>query len=109
MMLLGLAVLYRSAPSRRAPQWRWLRVRSVFASAPWLAGSAILSFYLANYANYDATYGSLRAAIGLILRTWMSTIVVLLGAELNSEIEHQTVADSTEGAASRSAHGSAGH
>src|SRR5258706_248722 len=63
LMLLGLAVLYRYGPSRRSPQWRWLSVGSVFASVTWLAGSAILSFYLANYANYDATYGSLGAAI----------------------------------------------
>jgi membrane protein len=97
MMLFGLAVLYRFGPSRRAPQWRWLSVGSVFATATWLAGSALLSFYLANYADYDATYGSLGAAIGLMIWMWMSTIVVLLGAELNSEVEHQTAADSTEG------------
>jgi membrane protein len=97
MMLLGLAVLYRYGPSRRSPQWRWLSVGSVFACVTWLAGSALLSFYLAHYANYDATYGSLGAAIGLMIWMWMSTIVVLFGAELNSEIEHQTVMDSTEG------------
>ena len=96
-MLLGLALLYRFGPSRRSPQWRWLSVGSVFATLTWLAGSALLSFYLANYANYDATYGSLGAAIGLMVWMWMSTIVVLLGAELNSEIEHQTTVDSTEG------------
>jgi membrane protein len=96
-MLFGLAVLYRFGPSRRRPQWRWLSVGSVFATLTWLAGSALLSFYLANYANYDATYGSLGAAIGLMMWMWMSTIVVLFGAELNSEIEHQTAADSTEG------------
>src|SRR3954449_8978614 len=97
MMLFGLAVLYRFGPSRRSPQWRWLSVGSVFATLTWLAGSALLSFYLANYANYDSTYGSLGAAIGLMIWMWMSTIVVLLGAELNSEIEHQTSVDSTEG------------
>lgn len=96
-MLLGLAVLYRFGPSRRAAQWRWLTVGSVLATLAWLAGSALLSFYLANYANYDATYGSLGAAIGLMMWMWMSTIVVLFGAELNSEIEHQTAVDSTEG------------
>ncbi|NOJ45306.1 YihY/virulence factor BrkB family protein [Bradyrhizobium archetypum] len=96
-MLVGLAVLYRFGPSRRSAQWRWLSVGSVFATLTWLAGSALLSFYLANYANYDATYGSLGAAIGLMMWMWMSTIVVLLGAELNAEIEHQTAADSTEG------------
>jgi YihY family inner membrane protein len=95
MMLLGLAVLYRYGPSRQSPQWRWLTVGSVLASVTWLAGSALLSFYLANYANYDATYGSLGAAIGLMMWMWMSTIVVLFGAELNSEIEHQTAMDST--------------
>jgi membrane protein len=97
MMLLGLAVLYRYGPSRQSPQWRWLTVGSVLASVTWLAGSALLSFYLANYANYDATYGSLGAAIGLMMWMWMSTIVVLFGAELNAEIEHQTAMDSTEG------------
>jgi membrane protein len=97
LMLLGLALLYRFGPSRRSPQWQWLSVGSVFATVTWLAGSALLSYYLANYANYDATYGSLGAAIGLMIWMWMSTIVVLLGAELNSEIEHQTKVDSTEG------------
>ena len=96
-MLLGLATLYRFGPSRRAAQWRWLSVGSLLATLAWLAGSALLSFYLSNYANYDATYGSLGAAIGLMMWMWMSTIVVLFGAELNSEIEHQTAADSTEG------------
>jgi membrane protein len=97
MMLLGLAVLYRYGPSRRSVRWQWLSVGSVFATLTWLAGSALLSFYLSHYANYDATYGSLGAAIGLMIWMWMSTIVVLLGAELNAEIEHQTAADSTEG------------
>jgi membrane protein len=97
MMLTGLAVLYRYGPSRRSARWQWLSVGSVFATLTWLAGSALLSFYLSHYANYDATYGSLGAAIGLMVWMWMSTIVVLLGAELNAEIEHQTTADSTEG------------
>jgi membrane protein len=96
MMLLGLAVLYRFGPSRQTPQWRWLSVGSVVATLTWLAGSALLSYYLTHYANYDATYGSLGAAIGLMIWMWMSTIVVLVGAELNSEIEHQTTVDSTE-------------
>jgi membrane protein len=97
IMLVGLALLYRFGPSRRSAQWRWLSAGSVFATLTWLAGSALLSFYLGNYAHYDATYGSLGAAIGLMMWMWMSTIVVLLGAELNSEIEHQTAVDSTEG------------
>jgi membrane protein len=90
-------VLYRYGPSRRSPQWKWISVGSVLATITWLAGSALLSYYLANYANYDATYGSLGAAIGLMMWMWMSTIVVLFGAELNAEIEHQTAKDTTEG------------
>jgi membrane protein len=97
MTLLGLAVLYRYAPSRRSPQWKWITVGSAFATLTWLIGSALLSFYLANYAHYDATYGSLGAAIGLMIWMWMSAIVILLGAELNAQIEHQTTQDTTEG------------
>ena len=54
-----------------------------------------MSWYLANFANYDATYGG--AAIGMMIWMWMSSIVILLGAELNSEVEHQTARDSTTG------------
>jgi len=87
MALFGLAVLYRYGPSRRTPQWQWVSPGSVFATLSWIAGSALLSYYLANFADYDATYGSLGAAIGLMMWMWMSTIVILVGAELNSEIE----------------------
>jgi len=95
IVVVGLAVLYRYGPSRRTPKWKWISVGSVLATATWLAGSALLSYYLSNYGNYDATYGSLGAAIGLMMWMWMSTIVILFGAELNSEIEHQTKQDST--------------
>jgi membrane protein len=63
----------------------------------WIAGSSALSWYLSNFGNYSATYGSLGAAIGLMMWMWMSAIVVLFGAELNSEIEHQTAVDTTVG------------
>jgi membrane protein len=95
LIIIGLAVLYRFGPSRREARWQWLSVGSVFAAVAWLASSALLSWYLANFANYDATYGSLGAAIGLMMWMWISSIVILFGAELNSEIEHQTARDST--------------
>jgi membrane protein len=85
----SLALLYRYGPSQARPPWRWLAVGSIAAALIWLAASALFSWYLASFANYDATYGSLGAAIGLMMWMWVSTIVVLLGAELNSEIEHQ--------------------
>jgi membrane protein len=97
LIILGLAVLYRYGPSRRLAKWRWISVGSVFACLTWLAVSALFSWYLGNFANYNATYGALGAVVGLMMWMWLSTIVVLVGAELNSEIEHQTARDSTVG------------
>ena len=96
-MLLGLSVLYRYGPSRREAKWEWISIGAVFATLTWFAGSALLSYYFSKFANYDATYGSLGAAIGTMMWMWMSAIVVLLGAELNAEIEHQTARDTTVG------------
>jgi membrane protein len=97
MLLLALAILYRFGPSRDQAQWKWLSVGAVVAALLWIAGSSLLSWYLSNFGNYDATYGSLGAAIGLMMWMWMSAIIVLCGAELNSEIEHQTAVDTTVG------------
>jgi len=97
LMIVGLAVLYRYGPSRRAARWRWLSVGSVFAAFAWLAVSFLFSWYLGNFANYNATYGALGAVVGLMMWMWLSTIVVLIGAVLNSEIEHQTAHDTTVG------------
>jgi membrane protein len=97
LIIVGLAVLYRYGPSRRLAKWRWLSVGSVFAALAWLAVSSLFSWYLGNFANYNATYGALGAVVGLMMWMWLSTIVVLVGAELNSEIEHQTARDSTIG------------
>lgn len=87
LLLLGLALLYRFGPDRDHPRWQWISPGALFAALAWLAGSALLSWYLANFADYDATYGSLGAGIGLMMWLWMSAIVVLVGAEFNSEID----------------------
>ena len=97
ILLAALAILYRFAPSRDAPRWQWLSIGAVTAALLWIAGSALLSWYLSAFANYNATYGSLGAAIGLMMWMWMSAIVVMFGAELNSEIERQTLRDTTTG------------
>ena len=98
VILLGaLGILYRFGPSRRAARWEWLSVGTLTAALLWIVGSALLSWYLSNFGHYTATYGSLGAAIGLMMWMWMSAIIVLCGAELNSEIEHQTALDSTVG------------
>jgi membrane protein len=91
LLLFALAILYRFGPSRKAPRWQWLSVGAVIASILWLVGSSLLSWYLANFGDYNATYGSLGAVIGLMMWFWMSAIIILAGAELNSEIEHQAV------------------
>ncbi|MGK2923579.1 MAG: YihY/virulence factor BrkB family protein [Methyloceanibacter sp.] len=95
VVLVALSVLYRYGPSRARARWRWLSVGAVFATVAWLLGSALFSWYLSNFANYDATYGSLGAAIGLMMWLWMSVIVILVGGELNAELEHQTAEDTT--------------
>ena len=97
VLLIGLAVLYRYGPYRRAARWQWVSVGSVFAAVTWIIASYLFSWYLASFANYNATYGSLGAVVGLMMWLWISTIVVLLGAELNAEIEHQTARNSTVG------------
>jgi membrane protein len=93
----AFAVIYRYGPSRQRAQWRWVFTGSLVAAFLWMAGSAGFSWYLTNVARLDATYGSLGAVIGFMLWIWFSVMVVLIGAELNAEIEHQTAMDSTTG------------
>lgn len=88
VLMLALAMLYRFGPNRDDARWHFLSPGGVFATMAWLAGSALLSWYLASFAHYDATYGSLGAGIGLMMWLWMTAIVVLVGAELNSEIDN---------------------
>jgi membrane protein len=95
LIISGLAVLYRYGPSRREPRWHWISVGSVFAAVAWLIASVLLSWYLGSFADYNKTYGSLGAGVGMMMWMWISSIVILTGAELNSEIEHQTARDST--------------
>ena len=97
LLLIALAVLYRYGPDRKRARWQWVSIGSVFAAVAWIAASFLFSWFLAHFANYNATYGSLGAAVGLMMWLWISATVVLLGAELNAEIEHQTAQDSTVG------------
>jgi membrane protein len=90
-----LAVLYRYAPDRRTPQWRWASPGAIVASVLWIAGSILFSIYVANFGNYNATYGSLGAVVVLLTWLYLSAFVVLLGAEINAEIERQTKRDTT--------------
>jgi membrane protein len=96
-LTLALALIYRFGPSREAPRWRWITWGSAAAAVLWLAGSGLFSWYAANFGNFNETYGSLGAVIGFMTWLWISAIVVLLGAELNAEMEHQTARDTTTG------------
>ena len=98
VVMFGLSVLYRFGPSRRRAKWRWVSIGSVVAAALWIAVSLLFSWYLSRFADYNATYGSLGAVIGLMMWLWLSVTIILVGAELNSELEHQTARDSTVGA-----------
>lgn len=91
-----LAVLYRYAPDRREPKWRWVTWGSAIATVVWLLGSAGFSLYVSQFGSYNETYGSVGAVVVLLLWFNLSSYVVLLGAELNAEIEHQTARDTTK-------------
>lgn len=92
---IAIAVVYRYGPSRKRAKWRWITWGSLLAGLLWLAASALFSWYVANFASYNKTYGSLGAVVGLMIWMWISTIVILVCAELNAEMEHQTARDTT--------------
>ena len=87
MLVLGYAVLYRFAPYRSHPRWRWISWGSGVATVLWLAGSFGFSFYVGHFGSYDATYGSLGAVVVLLLWFWVSALVMILGAEIDSELD----------------------
>lgn len=97
LVVVGLAAIYRYLPCRREPQWRWITPGSAFAALAWLVSSLLFSWYIANFGNYNATYGSLGAAIGMMTWMWISMIVVLVGAQLNAQIEQQSAGGPSDG------------
>ena len=92
-----LAVLYRVGPSRENARWRWVTWGSSFAALAWVLVSLAFSWYVASFGSYNKTYGSLGAAVGFMTWIWLSATVVLVGAEVNAEMEHQTERDTTTG------------
>ena len=96
-IVVSLACIYRYGPSRRDARWRWVTWGSVLGALLWIAASLLFSWYVATFDSYNATYGSLGAGVGFMVWLWLSTVIVLLGGELNAETEHQTARDTTEG------------
>ena len=97
VVLTALAVLYRYAPDRANPRWRWVSWGAVVALVVWLLGSVGFSWYVDNFGKYNQTYGALAAVIILLLWLFLSSFAVLLGAEFDAEIERQTARDTTTG------------
>ncbi len=94
-IMLFLALTYRYGPSRSKAKWRWISWGSGFAGIAFILASSAFSYYAANFGSYNKTYGSLGAAVGFMTWIWISTLIVLIGAELNAEMEHQTARDTT--------------
>lgn len=97
LLILALAVLYRFGPHRRSAKWRWITPGAAVAALGMIAVSAAFSFYTANFAAYGETYGSLGAVVAVMMWFWLTSIVVIVGAEINAELEHQTAQDTTIG------------
>lgn len=93
--MLALAVIYRLAPDRRPARWRWVSVGSVFALVAWIAVTLGFRVYASNFGSYNETYGSLAGVIVALFWLWLTAVIVLLGAEINAELEHQTAEDTT--------------
>lgn len=96
-MTFFLALVYRYGPCRRHARWRWVTWGGAIASLLWVVVSGGFSLYVARFGTYNATYGSLGAVIGFMTWLWLSSAVVLAGAELDAEMEHQTARDTTTG------------
>ncbi|MBA3810784.1 MAG: YihY/virulence factor BrkB family protein, partial [Caulobacteraceae bacterium] len=94
---VAFTLIYRYGPSRERAMWRWVVSGGFAAAAIGMAGSLGFSWYINNFTHFGVTYGSLGAMIGFMLWVWFSVMLILLGAELNAEIEHQTACDTTTG------------
>lgn len=97
MTMAGLAVLYRYGPSRDKPELLWASPGAIAACVLWLAGSAGFAFYVGNFGSYNESFGALAGVVVLLMWLWISAFIVLLGAEINAEVEAQTAYDTTVG------------
>ncbi len=97
LVAAGLAALFRYGPDRADPQWQWVSLGSIFAVVAWVAVSIGLRFYVSRFGSYNETYGSLGAIVVMLLWLYLSAMIVIVAAEINSEVEHQTTRDTTTG------------
>jgi membrane protein len=97
VIVAGLAIIYRFAPDRDNPRWSWASPGAVLATVLWLAASVGFSIYTANFGKYNETYGALGAIVVVMLWLWIGALAVIIGAEVNGEVERQTAKDTTQG------------
>jgi membrane protein len=98
VVVIALAVVYRLAPDRDAPRFAWVSTGSLVATVLWIVGSVLFSLYVNNFGNYNKTYGTIAGVVVLMLWLYLTSYIVLLGAEINAESERQTRHDTTAGA-----------
>ena len=96
-VLVALGVIYRFAPDRDDPKLKWVGLGSAVATLLWIIGSAAFSLYVSNFGKYGETYGALAGVVILLLWLWLTCLIILIGAEINSETEQQTAKDTTQG------------
>jgi membrane protein len=101
LCVVTLAMLYRFAPCRRAAKWRWASPGALVATALWLVSTTGFSFYVSHVPSYNQTLGLLGTIMMLLTWSYLTAFAVLLGAELNAELERQTWRDTTTGPARR--------
>ena len=99
LVIIALAIVYRVAPDRDAPQFKWTSVGALVAAGLWVLGSVAFSLYVNNFGSYNKTYGALAGVVILLLWLYLTSYIVLLGAEINAESEKQTKQDTTKGPA----------
>jgi len=97
LVVAALAVVYRIAPDRDSPRLSWVTTGSLVATVLWVVGSALFSFYVNNFGSYNKTYGAIAGVVVLMLWLYLTSYIILFGAEINAESERQTEADTTRG------------
>ncbi|MEQ6201536.1 YihY/virulence factor BrkB family protein [Sulfitobacter sp. HNIBRBA2951] len=97
LSVFGLSVLYRYGPSRDAPEWAWASTGAVVGCALWIIGSAGFAYYVDSFGSYNESFGTLAGVVIMLTWLWLSAFIILLGAELNAEMEAQTARDTTQG------------
>jgi membrane protein len=97
IVIFAIAAIYKFAPVRDNPKFLWVSWGAVTATILWLIASVLFSFYVKNFGDFDETYGAVAAVIIMMLWFYMTSFLILIGAEINAEMEHQTRKDTTIG------------